>query len=77
MLATVFIVLKLEKYYPIDKDKVKKRWDEIMNIPNDQWNLKNIDREIEVINDDEHTYTLRTVKLNMLPALIIEILNGG
>ena len=70
-------MLKLEKYYPIDKDKVKKRWDEIMNIPNDQWNLKNIDREIEVINDNEYPYTLRTVKLNMLPALIIEILNGG
>lgn len=68
-------MLKIEDYYPINKDKLKKRWDEIMNIPNDQWNLKNIDREIEVINDSEYPYTLRTVKLNMLPALAIEILN--
>ena len=70
-------MIELEKYYPIDRNKVRSKWDEIMNIPNNQWDINNIDNEIEVINDDKYPYTLRTAKLNMLPYLIIEILNKG
>ena len=69
-------MLELEKYYPIDNKKEKKIWDEIMNIPNNEWENKNIDREINIINNKNIPKTLRVVQLNMLPALIIEILNG-
>ena len=71
------MMLQLKDYYPIDRNKVKKRWDEIMNIPNDQWNILDVDRKIEIINDDEYPGTFRTVQLNVLPALIIEIINRG
>ena len=70
-------MLHLKDYCPIDREMVKKRWDEIMNIPNDQWQILGVDRKIEVINDDDYPGTLRTVQLNMLPALIIEIINLG
>lgn len=70
-------MLQLKDYYPIDREKVKKRWDEIMNIPNKQWEILGVDRKIEIINDVDFPGTLRTVQLNMLPALIIEIINRG
>lgn len=70
-------MIELKKYYPIDKDKVKKRWNEIINIPNDQWYLNDVDKKIDVINDEGLPNTLRTLKLNMLPALVIEILNNN
>lgn len=70
-------MLQLRDYYPIDREKVKKRWDEIMNIPNDQWKILEVDRKIEIINDTGFPSTLRTVQLNMLPALVIEIINRG
>lgn len=69
-------MLKLEDYYPIDREKVKKRWDEIMNVPNDQWHILEVDRKIEIINDKEYPNTLRLIQLNMLPALIIEIIRN-
>jgi hypothetical protein len=68
-------MLQLEKYYPIDKDTVKKRWDEIMNIPNNEWENKHLDREIDLINNKNAPRTLRVTQLNMLPYLVIEILN--
>lgn len=70
-------MLQIKDYFPIDRDKVKKRWDEIMNIPNDQWNLLGVERKIEIINDPDYPGTLRSVQLNMLPALIIEIIKKG
>lgn len=67
-------MLELKDFIPIDKDKVKTRWDEIMNVPNDQWNIRKLDHEIDVINDEDYPTVLRTVKLNMLPALVINII---
>lgn len=69
-------MIQIKDYCPIDVDYVKKEWDKIMNVPNDQWNIRGIDKELEVINDDGYPYTLRTIKLNLLPNLIIEILNN-
>jgi hypothetical protein len=68
-------MIQIEKYCPIDKDMVKKRWDEIMNIPNNEWEERNLDREIDLINNTNIPKTLRLIQLNMLPVLIIEILN--
>jgi hypothetical protein len=68
-------MIQIEKYCPIDKDTVKKRWDEIMNITNNEWEERNLDREIDLINNTNIPKTLRLIQLNMLPVLIIEILN--
>jgi hypothetical protein len=68
-------MIQIEKYCPIDKDMVKKRWDEIMNITNNEWEERNLDREIDLINNTNIPKTLRLIQLNMLPVLIIEILN--
>ena len=67
-------MLNLKDYAPIDRDGVKARWDEIMNIPNDQWNILGVDQMIKVINDPGYPATLRTVELNTIPALVIEII---
>lgn len=34
-----------------------------------------VDNKIEIINNEEYPSTLRTVQLNMLPALVIDIIN--
>ena len=66
---------ELKDYYPINRDAVKARWDEIMNIPNDQWETNNVERTIMIVNNKILPATLRTVKLNMLPVLVISILD--
>ena len=68
-------MIQIEKYCPIDKDMVKKRWDKIMNIPNNEWEERNLDREIDLINNTNIPKTLRLIQLNMLPVLFIQILN--
>lgn len=70
-------MLHLKDYYPINRDYVKTRWDEIMNIPNDIWRDLEVERLIEIINDEEYPHTFRTVQLNVLPALIIEIIKSN
>ncbi len=67
-------MLHLKDFYPIDREKVKKRWDEIMNVPNNCWQDLDVDRKIDVINDIGYPGTLRTIQLNILPALVIEII---
>ena len=47
-----------------------------MNIPNSQWEILGVERSIEIINDQDYPGTLRTSKLNMLPALVIEIIRN-
>jgi hypothetical protein len=69
-------MLQLNDYYPIDRDMVKKEWDEIMNIPNNQWNVREVDKDLAFINDSDYPHTFRTIRLNMLPALIIKILDS-
>lgn len=69
-------MLHLINYVPIDKKKVKKHWDKIMNIPNDQWNILEIEKNIDIINDTSYPTTLRTVKLNLLPYLVIEAIDN-
>lgn len=69
-------MLQLTNYVPIDKNKVKKHWDKIMNIPNDQWNILEIEKKIDIINDNSYPSTLRTVKLNLLPYLVIEAIDN-
>lgn len=70
-------MLQLSDFYPIEIEKVKKRWDEIMNIPNDSWNQLEVEKNIRLINNTGLPHTLRVVQLNLLPALIIEIIRGG
>lgn len=69
------MLLKLEDYAPINRDFVKEKWDEIMNVPNNEWEDKNIDRELAVINNTGLPRTLRLFQLNVLPALIIRIID--
>ena len=69
-------LIELEDYCPIDLDRVKDKWDEILNIPNEQWGLNHVAGQIMIVNDTELPNTLRTVKLNMLPNLVITILDG-
>lgn len=68
-------MLLIKDYYPINREYVKEQWNDIMNVPNDQWNIKQVDRAIDIINDENYPLTLRTVQLNMLPALIIRIID--
>ena len=69
-------MLQLKDFYPIDIDYVRVQWNKIMNIPNSQWEILGVERSIEIINDQDYPGTLRTSKLNMLPALVIEIIRN-
>lgn len=69
-------MLRLDDYIPIDADKLKKEWDAILNIPNNRWEKHNMDAAIKIINNSKLPHTMRTVKLNMLPALAVLILDG-
>ena len=67
-------ILKPENYVPIDVGKVKADWQKVMNVPNNAW--KQIEIDIDVINDTNAPYTLRTWKLNQLPFMVVQILNA-
>jgi hypothetical protein len=69
-------MLNIKDFYPIDRNLVKKKWHEIMNIPNNEWERLDVDRNIDIINNPSYPMTLRLVQLNLLPALIIEILRN-
>lgn len=69
-------MLYLENYVPIDKEKVKEHWNKIINVPNNQWELLEIEEKIDVINNKELPSTLRTIKLNLLPYLVIEAIDS-
>lgn len=68
-------MIHLKDYVPINKAKVKIEWNKIMNVPNDQWNILEVEKRIDLINNVGLAATLHTVALNMLPYLVIEILN--
>ena len=70
-------MLELKNFYPINLEEVKKRWNEIMNIPNTAWEDLEVERNIRLINNTNAPHTLRTVQLNLLPALVIEIIRRG
>jgi hypothetical protein len=70
-------MLELQNFYPINLEVVKKRWHEIMNIPNNAWEEFDVERNINLINNTNAPHTLRTVQLNLLPALVIEIIRFG
>lgn len=67
------MLLELENYVPINIPEVKKRWDDIVNIPNCLWD--DIELDLRVINNDDLPYTLRLTKLNGLPWVLVQILN--
>lgn len=67
-------LLKPEKFTSIDIEKVKEEWNKIMDIPNNRWDDLGIPDSLELINNEKLPYTLRTVFLNMLPYLVIQIL---
>lgn len=71
-MKTEYSLLKPEDFTPINIDEIRKDWERINNIPNSQW--EKIQRDLEVINDDELPYTLRTFKLNNLPYCVVIIL---
>jgi|GEM_PF-6529269 len=68
-------LLDLKDYYPIDVKAAKAKWDELMNVPNNTWADMNVDRHLKIINDPDFPGTLRVIKLNTLPALLIRILD--
>jgi hypothetical protein len=68
-------MLQLSNYIPMPIERIKIRWDEIMNIPNDEWNRLDVERSINLINNRNAPHTLRTVTLNMLPVLVIRIMD--
>jgi len=66
--------VKLKEHLPIDKDYVKSQWDEIINIPNDQWEILGIDSDLNLINSEDYPYTSRELRFNLLPHLVIQII---
>lgn len=66
---------KLEDYVPIDAKDLRWEWENIMNVPNTQWQTLEIERKLKIINDPGFPATLRTIQLNMLPVLVFEILD--
>ncbi|MFW6377084.1 MAG: hypothetical protein ACOCZ5_00425 [bacterium] len=65
-------LLKPENFTPINIKEVEKDWKRINNIPNSKW--KQIQRDLEIINDDGYPYTLRTFRLNNLPYCVVIIM---
>ena len=67
-----YTLLKPEDFTPIDIEEVKKDWVEVNNVPNGMW--FEIQETLEIINDNEYPYTLRTFKLNNLPYCVVNIM---
>lgn len=69
------MLLKLEDYYPIDIEYIKQQWEIIFDISNDQWNIQDMEYHLSLINDKRYPKTFRTFKLNLLPNIIIRIID--
>ena len=64
------IMLNVDDYIMINISEIKKKRDEIYNVPNSKW--EDIQRDIDVINNNALPLTLRTYLLNHLPYCVIK-----
>lgn len=68
------ILLKIEQFYPIDIEAVKKRWQEVMDVVNVQWHVQDIDGLLEHVNNTAHSPVMRKFYLNLVPASVISVM---
>ena len=69
-------MFKLEDYYPINEEEVREAWGHQINgLAQEYYDYYEVEKNIEYVNNTALPDAYREFRLNMLPAMVIAILN--